>query len=209
MINFNCNGAPEEREPNQPDGTHTAEPDNTAQKADSEKTPSQRRVEANRRNAQRSTGPRNTEWTRLNATKHGLRAHGLTRFDNHEEYAAMLDELSSELPPLSVCDRFIIENMALGMVRSRRAACIDADLVELMRHRPSPGDEPKEDAPMLEPLMVSEYGPSMLNLAVRYRTSATNEALRFMKEFERRRDENGAQSAGDEADKEKGGGLIN
>jgi hypothetical protein len=44
------------------------------------KVTSERWVEANRRNALRSTGPRNTERTRRNATRHGLLAEGFGLF---------------------------------------------------------------------------------------------------------------------------------
>jgi hypothetical protein len=50
-------------------------PDACSQK----KGTSQRRIEANRRNALRSTGPGNTQRTRHNAIRHGLLAEGLTQ----------------------------------------------------------------------------------------------------------------------------------
>src|SRR6266567_2681178 len=62
------------------------------------KVTSQRRLEANRRNALHSTGPRSTERTRCNATRHGLLSNGLTPLDNPEEYEETVHQLTSMYP---------------------------------------------------------------------------------------------------------------
>jgi hypothetical protein len=49
---------------------------------------SERKIEANTRNALRSTGPKDTTATRFNAVKHGLLAAGVTELDDAEGYLA-------------------------------------------------------------------------------------------------------------------------
>lgn len=86
---------------------------------------SRKRIEANRRNALHSTGPRNTKRTRHNAVRHGLLAEGLTQWDNAEEYQEDLRALAATYPSTNPLDRFVTDHMALDMVRARRVARMD------------------------------------------------------------------------------------
>jgi hypothetical protein len=80
-------------------------PDACSQK----KGTSQRRIEANRRNALRSTGPGNTQRTRHNAIRHGLLAEGLTQWDNAEEYQENIHALTAIYPSSDPVVTFLIE----------------------------------------------------------------------------------------------------
>jgi hypothetical protein len=57
---------------------------------------SARRIAANRINRQKSHGPKNATSTRLNATKHGLLAQGITELDDVEGYRTILSDLVRE-----------------------------------------------------------------------------------------------------------------
>jgi hypothetical protein len=94
------------------------------------------RTEANRRNARRSTGPKDTARTRFNATKHGLRAAGLTSLDDPDEHRDLLAALGAELRPVGTLETFLAESVALGLVRIRRARRLEAEHVEATRNRP-------------------------------------------------------------------------
>src|SRR5206468_1503038 len=88
---------------------------------------SQRKIESNRRNSLHSTGPGNTQRTRYNALKHGLLAAGLTQWDDAEKYEENIHALRSIYPSSDPVDTFLIEQMALEMVRSCRTARLEAE----------------------------------------------------------------------------------
>src|SRR5215467_50522 len=90
---------------------------------------SSRKIEANRRNAQRSTGPRSEAGkavSRQNATKHGILAREvvITRGDyqeDPEEYARLLDEVTEEFQPEGVVEELEVQKIALYYWRKIRA----------------------------------------------------------------------------------------
>jgi hypothetical protein len=85
------------------------------------------KIEANRRNAGKSTGPRNTGAVRHNSVKHGLRAEGLTALDDPGAYRESFDRLTAERQPEGELEIFLVETIALCMLRLRRARRIEAD----------------------------------------------------------------------------------
>src|SRR5215472_13683497 len=90
---------------------------------------SSKKVEANRRNAQRSTGPRSEAGkavSRLNAMKHGLLARGVVIAvgdyqEDGEEYAGLLDELTEQLQPEGIIEALEVQKIALAYWRKARA----------------------------------------------------------------------------------------
>ena len=70
----------------------------------------QKQINANRRNAQKSTGPRTPEGkarVRFNALKHGMLAKsiilpGKENFESREEFDFLLQSLFDDLQPLSL-----------------------------------------------------------------------------------------------------------
>ena len=68
-------------------------------------------VEANRRNALKSTGPRDTSLTRFNALKNGLTAEKLvvTRYENREDYESLLEALRRNFQPQTAVEHILIE----------------------------------------------------------------------------------------------------
>ncbi len=85
------------------------------------------KIEANRRNARRSTGPKYTASTRFNATKHGLLAEGITELDDPDMFSGFCAKLETELKPVGEIETFLVRQIALGMIRLKRAAWIEAE----------------------------------------------------------------------------------
>ena len=89
---------------------------------------SQKKLEANRRNAQQSTGPRTEEGkgtSSMNAVKHGLLAQGvITRGDYREdpiEYLELLEFLRKQHKVKGPVEESEVEQMALQRWRKKRA----------------------------------------------------------------------------------------
>ena len=147
----------------------------------------------NQRNAKRSTGPHDTKRTRHNASRHGLRASGLTKFDDIEEFTATIEDLTRVFEPRNTVDTFLVENLARDIVRYRRATRMEADGIEILSNRSASTDqEPGSTPAMLEPLMINEYA-GLLDLPLRYGTAIMNQVLRLKRELERRRDADGSE----------------
>jgi len=159
-------------------------PDACAQK----KGPSQRRIEANRRNALLSTGPGNTQRTRYNAIRHGLLAEGLTQWDDAEEYEENILAFRAIYAPSDPLDTFLIKHMARDMVRSRRIARLETETITVLSS-PDTSSDPTSDrcTPMIDPLVMNEYGGPVLDRFQRYDSATLNNVLRCRRELERTR----------------------
>jgi ribosomal silencing factor RsfS len=81
-------------------------------------------IEANRRNAQKSTGPKTPEGkaaVRLNALKHGLRARTVVLpSENADEFHHLCDDLEAEWQPQSRSEQFYVEQMAVSQWKLNR-----------------------------------------------------------------------------------------
>jgi hypothetical protein len=148
---------------------------------------SERRVQANRRSALRSTGPRNTERTRFNATKRGFRAQGLTPWDDCEAYKESLEALKSIYASSNPLDLFLMEQTALEIVRTRRMARLEADNVVALSSPPDDSNDPGSEggAPTVNFAMMKDYAVPVFDLFNRYTTAGTNRLLRYRRELER------------------------
>jgi hypothetical protein len=155
---------------------------------------SQRKIESNRRNSLHSTGPGNTQRTRYNAFKHGLLAEGLTPWDDAEEFQENIHALTAIYPSSNPLDAFLIEHIALDMVRSRRAARLEAENITALSSRPDPSSDPSSDrrTPMIDPVTMKGYAGPVLDRLERYTSAALNRMLRCRRALEPiRRDEPG------------------
>jgi hypothetical protein len=78
---------------------------------------SEKKREANRRNAQLSTGPTSPEGRKTvsrNAVTHGLRArHVVTIAERHPEFEQLCADLEAEWDPQTHAERFLVEQMAV------------------------------------------------------------------------------------------------
>jgi len=157
---------------------------------------SQKVIERNRRNSLHSPGPRNTQRTRYNALKHGLLAAGLPPWDDAEAYQENIHALTAIYSPSDPVDAFLIEQMALEMLRSRRTARLEAETITVSS-RPDTSSDPTSDrcTPMIDPLVMKEYAGPALDRLERYTSAGLNRILRCRRALERmRRDEAGRGS---------------
>jgi hypothetical protein len=188
---------------NQPQVPTVNAPDSCAQKQKKGASPcaqkqkkgtSQRKIQANRRNSLRSTGPENTQRTRHNAIRHGLLAEGLTEWDDPAEYQEVIHDLTAIYSSSDPVDTFLIEQMALEMLRSRRTARLEAETITVSSSRPDPSSDPTSDrcSPMIDPMIMKEYAGPALDRLQRYASANLNRMLRCRRELKRmRRDEPG------------------
>ena len=94
---------------------------------------SQKQLEANRRNARKSTGPKTPEGKAIvacNAVKHGLRSeHVLAPGEDAEEFAQFQRELLAELMDASAVESIFAERVVLAAWRLRRAIRLEAEMM--------------------------------------------------------------------------------
>jgi len=89
-----------------------------------------RQIEANRRNAQKSTGPRTPEGkaaVRLNSLQHGLRARTVVLpGDDPQEFQQLCDDLESEWQPQTRTEQIYLEQMAIAYWKLQRMELLEA-----------------------------------------------------------------------------------
>jgi hypothetical protein len=154
------------------------------------------KVEANRQNARKATGPKDTTSTRYNAAKHGLLAQGITELDDAEAYTALLQRLNEAHRPAGDIETFLVERIALAMVRLRRIARMEAEYITgvlnpPVRGKPLLGGDSDEllNGPVIDPgLPAPMSGHSVEALAgtfQRYESAMENKLYRAMNQLER------------------------
>src|SRR6266478_7084028 len=92
-----------------------------------------KQIEANRRNALLSTGPSTPEGkaaVRLNALRHGLRAHTVVLpGENPENFQQLCDDLAAEWQPQTRTEQLYVEQMAVSQWKLRRMEIAEASLL--------------------------------------------------------------------------------
>jgi hypothetical protein len=154
-----------------------------------------KRISANRRNAKKSTGPNNTTSTRFNATKHGLLAAGITELDDADEYQNTLSRLNQAY--LAELETFLLERIALTMIRLRRSARLEAEYITDVLNPPIYGEAHESvgmalfERPLIDPglpaAVNSEKFEPLVKIFQRYDTALENKLFRAMHEVERLR----------------------
>jgi len=97
---------------------------------------SPKKLEANRRNAQRSTGPRTVEgksWSRRNALKHGILTSALLitggmGWEHEHEFKELLGDLREDLSPVGMLEDLLVQKIAICCWRQRRALECESQL---------------------------------------------------------------------------------
>src|ERR671920_1131121 len=93
---------------------------------------SEKQVQANRRNALKSTGPKTPEGkdaVRLNANKHGLRAQEVLLPGEDEEALKELDEnLRAELQPVGELENLLVDGIVAAHWKLRRLRRVEAGI---------------------------------------------------------------------------------
>jgi hypothetical protein len=153
-----------------------------------------RKTSSNRENGKRSTGPKNTTVTRYNARKHALLSSGITELDDVEGYPS----ISARIKKNSMAERaaFLEERVAVGMVRAKRVARLEAEYITSILHPTIRGKIPGFDTadmkavetPILDPglpaRISADHFESLMKMQ-RYETSIDNKLYRDMHELER------------------------
>src|SRR5882724_7775672 len=92
-----------------------------------------KQIEANRRNALKSTGPRTPEAkaaVRMNALRHGLRARTVVLpAENSEEFHQLCNDLETEWQPQSRTEHFYVEQMAISQWKLTRVEVAEKSIV--------------------------------------------------------------------------------
>src|SRR5215207_10223638 len=93
---------------------------------------SEKKAEANLRNALKSTGPRTPEGkaaVRLNALRHGLRSEEILLPGEDEQALRELDEyLRAELQPVGELENLLIDRIVAAYWRLRRVGKVEAGI---------------------------------------------------------------------------------
>ena len=93
---------------------------------------SDKKAEANRRNAQKSTGPKTPEGknlVRLNAVRHGLRAEEILLAGENEEALKELGErLRAELQPVGEFENLLVDQIVAAYWRLRRVGRVETGI---------------------------------------------------------------------------------
>src|SRR5215475_4266167 len=96
---------------------------------------SYRQIEANRRNALKSTGPKSEQGkqaTRCNAVRHGLTAETVIgALENAEDYRAFEATVTADYDAQSAVERELVLRLASLLWRLRRATTIETGLFEI------------------------------------------------------------------------------
>src|SRR5262245_3540892 len=94
-----------------------------------------RQVEANRRNALRSTGPRTEEGkqrSRQNAVRHGLTAETVVvALEDAEDYQAFEAAVIADYDARTAVERELVLRLASLLWRIRRSTAIETDLLQI------------------------------------------------------------------------------
>ena len=97
--------------------------------------PSKRQIEANRKNAQLSTGPKTPEGraaVRLNGVTHGLTAQTLVLPGEHKaEFQALFDSLAAEHQPATPTEEILVGQLAMATWRLRRLYQMEAGYLSI------------------------------------------------------------------------------
>jgi hypothetical protein len=170
------------------------------------KMPSLRKIEANRRNAKRSTGPRTAAGkarVRYNAYKHGITGGHfvISNYESYAEFSDLLQALISDRRPCSAVEDLLVDSIARCYWRLRRIDNAEQAkiLLELKRIGPpldysqregetleefakrAVDDDFREDA-LRAGLMLP---PIDMDLILRYRASERRHLFQLLSELER------------------------
>ncbi len=89
------------------------------------------KVEANRKNAQKSTGPKDTSLTRLNALQHGLLSREvLIKGEDKRALEELGRRLRMELAPQGELENIFVDRIVSSAWRLKRAVRVERDYIQ-------------------------------------------------------------------------------
>jgi hypothetical protein len=157
-----------------------------------------RKLEANRRNAQKSTGPRSVEGkrnSRWNAAKHGILAVDLLALgpgaEDAKEFEVLADALWSDLAPVGKLEEILVDRIAVCIWRQKRAIRCEAGVIlrELYRHQEDVTGARLRNGVVLFSQGVSDHLslPDAINMdrILRYETTIQRQLDRTLDQLER------------------------
>jgi hypothetical protein len=177
---------------------------------------SQKKLEANRRNAQKSTGPKTPEGKAI-SSQNGL-THGLTSRkcpilpgENEEEYRELQDALTRDLKPRGAMQRELVTDLVQTRWKIRRIPAIEAELMwreqeeVVERHDTAKWrkDVPKDSEPDLCPIKVLatqflyERGTAFDRVDL-YRQRLERQTHTILRELRKLREETGDEAEAEE-----------
>jgi len=152
-------------------------------------------IEANRRNARLSTGPRSPDGkriSRMNALKHGLTAQQVTLFDESvDDFQAFQAKLVTALQPKGAVELHLAERVALCAWRLRRVYRIETGLFRKTRKSWSNGATAETQEIETVFLRLVSQDDELAKLT-RYETSIERSLQRALRALERRQAMRGA-----------------
>ncbi len=106
--------------------------------------------------------------------KHGLLAQSLTKLDDADGFPAVLQRLTDEYQPVGIVEEFLLEHVALTMIRLCRSTRLDAEFINrcgtVIDCPGEPGENPNpEDGTSLQLFAPDQFGAQLL-LFRRYET---------------------------------------
>src|SRR4051794_29071829 len=142
-----------------------------------------KQIEANRRNAQKSTGPKTEEGkskSRINALEHGLGAiHVPLPHEDPNELPHILGGLMETYQPANAQEQMLVHNIASAYLRMQRASRFEAALINghivsvKRKHGKSPDPGPDDDIGVIL-AMADENLEQAFFLLERYEKRATS-----------------------------------
>jgi hypothetical protein len=117
---------------------------------------SSKQIDANRKNALRSTGPKTPEGKAAvarNAIKHGLLARDLVLpGEQRQDCEAVFAALAQDLQPAGATEEFLVQQMASAQWRLQRFTRIETGLLDysmtrLLKNERRDGEEPEDPTP--------------------------------------------------------------
>jgi len=154
---------------------------------------------AHNQNAGKSTGLKDTSETRFNALKHGLAAEGICEVDDQRSYIALCRQLKRQYEPCGAVEQFLVQRIALGIIRVKRAAKLEVDaLAEYLHppsHKPSLEDQQlrrlmrDSERELINPGLPAKFSKDIIEALCdhygRYETASENRLYRALAQLER------------------------
>jgi hypothetical protein len=141
--------------------------------------PTLSQIEANRRNAQRSTGPRTVEGkaaSSMNALKSGIDAEStVIPGEDAAALAALTEQFYQDCQPQTVIESVLVDNIIQATWRLRRFARIDA---ELLIHMTEDTNYPSPNAPAGKAFHQSSTTQSRLQRRINDTSRLQREAIK-------------------------------
>lgn len=96
---------------------------------------SQKQIRANKENSKKSTGPRNTEKTKKNATKFGIFSkemvlEGFYGIEDKNEFSKLVEEVNEEYYPRTITERVLVEKIIDCIWRLKRIRIAETVMIK-------------------------------------------------------------------------------